>query len=173
AMVVGERNEARMPSPTCHVGECSRIGAAWQRTGDHVTVDRLIGRPPEATPWGVAEVAYLVRDLLFVSKIAEVAEHLGVAVQGARDADRLVAIARDARLVILDLGQPEALAALERLAGEPATAGVESIGFVGHERLDVMETAKALGCRRVLAKGQLAAELPKLLAQVKRSRDGA
>jgi len=30
-----------------------------------------------------------------------------------------------------------------------------------------METAKALGCRRVLAKGQLAAELPRLFQALK------
>ena len=118
----------------------------------------------------VAHVAYLVRDLLFVSKIGEAADHLGVAVQGARDADRLAQLAREARLVLVDLGHPAAMAALERLASVPVTAVVESVGFVGHERLDVMETAKALGCRRVLAKGQLAAELPRLLAQVKDSR---
>ena len=118
----------------------------------------------------VADVAYLVRDLLFVSKIGEAADHLGVTVQGARDADRLAELAREARLVLLDLGHPAAMTALERLAGDPVTSAVESVGFVGHERLDVMETAKALGCRRVLAKGQLAAELPRLLAQVKDSR---
>jgi hypothetical protein len=118
----------------------------------------------------VADVAYLVRDLLFVSKIGEAADHLGVAVQGARDAGRLAELAREARLVLVDLGHPAAMTALERLASDPVTSDVESIGFVGHERLDVMETAKALGCRRVLAKGQLAAELPRLLAQVKASR---
>jgi hypothetical protein len=118
----------------------------------------------------VADVAYLVRDLLFVSKIGETADHLGLAVQGARDADRLAELAREARLVLVDLGHPAAMAALERLASDPVTSAVESVGFVGHEQLDVMETAKALGCRRVLAKGQLAAELPRLLAQVKDAR---
>ena len=49
----------------------------------------------------------------------------------------------------------------------PDTAGIESIGFVGHRELDVMETAKALGCRRVLSKGQLAAELPRLFGRLK------
>ena len=118
----------------------------------------------------MADVAYLVRDLLFVSKIAEAAEQLGVTVQRARDAPGLAVLAREARLVLLDLGHPDALPALERLAGDPATTDVESVGFVGHERLDVMETARALGCRRVLAKGQLAAELPKLLGQLKGTR---
>ncbi len=66
AVVVGERNQARMASPTCHAGQCSRIEVAWQRTVDHASLagirpdgghvvrraigDRLIGRPVEATP---------------------------------------------------------------------------------------------------------------------------
>ena len=75
----------------------------------------------------VADVAYLVRDLLFVSKIGEAADHLGVAVQGARDADRLAELARTARLVLVDLGHPAAMAALERLASDPATAAVEFV----------------------------------------------
>ena len=111
-------------------------------------------------------LVYVVRDLLFVSKIREVAESLGVAVEGIRDVDTLPAAARGARLVVLDLGLPQALRALERLAGDPATADVPSVGFVGHERLDVMETARALGCRQVMAKGEFATKLPALLREI-------
>ncbi len=93
----------------------------------------------------MADAAYLVRDLLFVSKITESADHYGVPAQGARDADALLAAARGTRLVIVDLGHRDAMRAFELLAGDPDTAGVESIGFVGHRELDVMETAKALG----------------------------
>jgi hypothetical protein len=111
----------------------------------------------------VAEVVYFVRDLLFVSKIREAAGHLGVDVTPARDLDALEREASGARVVIIDLRLGDAMAALERLArGQRITA--ETVGFVDHERVDVMETARALGCRRVLAKGQLAAELPRLLA---------
>lgn len=115
----------------------------------------------------MADVVYLIRDLLFVSKVREAAERLGVAVQGTRDADACAAAARDARLVVVDLRLPDALRALELLAAAPETAGVRAVGFVDHERTDVMETARALGCARVLAKGQLAAELPVLLGEAR------
>src|SRR5262249_60518801 len=136
-----------------------------------VVIPRSIDRAPGGG-WAVyvADVAYLVGDLLFVSKIGEAADHLGVAVQGARDADRLAELAREARLVLVDLGHPAAMAALERLASDPATAAVESVGFVGHGGLDGMETGKALGCRRGLAQGQRAAEGPPLRAQGRERR---
>jgi CheY-like chemotaxis protein len=110
-----------------------------------------------------ARAVYLVRDLLFTSKIRTAAEHLGVSVRGARDAETLREAARDASLVILDLRLPESLEALELLARDPETAAVPSVGFVDHERVDVMETARALGCGRVLAKGRFVSELPGLL----------
>ena len=108
-------------------------------------------------------VVYLVRDLLFTSKIRETAEQLGVAVQGVRDPAELPAAARGARLVILDLRLAGALEALERLARDPDTSGVASVGFIDHERVDVMETAAALGCT-ALAKGKFSSDLPRLLA---------
>jgi CheY-like chemotaxis protein len=108
-------------------------------------------------------VVYVVRDLLFVAKIREAADALGVAVQGVRDVETLPAAARTARLVIVDLAVPPALRALELLAADPATAAIPTVGFVGHEQADVMETARALGCRQVLAKGEFATKLPALL----------
>src|SRR5262249_62048917 len=102
----------------------------------------------------VADVAYLVRDLLFVSKIGEAADHLGVAVQGARDADRLAELARTARLVLVDLGHPAAMAALERLARDPATPARQSGRVVGHEPLHLNETAEAARRRPGPAQGQ-------------------
>ena len=114
----------------------------------------------------MAGVVYLVRDLVFASKIGEAAAHLGVEVASARDADGLVTLARGARLVIVDLRDADGMRALELLAKDPETSGVESVGFVGHERLDVMETARALGCGTVLAKGAFANGLPALLRRV-------
>ena len=112
----------------------------------------------------MAEVVYFVRDLLFVSKIRETAEQLGVPVTPARDVEALAREAAGARLVIVDLRLPDAVAALERLARTVSPLPQATVGFVDHERLDVMETARALGCTRVLAKGEFASELRRLLA---------
>jgi len=111
----------------------------------------------------MAAVVYLVRDLMFTSRIRAAAEPLGVEMQGVGDPAALPAAALNAPLVILDLRLPEALMALEQLARDPTTAAVRTVGFVDHERVDVMETARALGCRDVLAKGAFVAALPQLL----------
>ena len=111
----------------------------------------------------MAQVAYLVQDLMFTSKIRETAQHLGVEVQSARNPEALVLAARQARLVIVDLRLPEALEALDRLASDAEAARVPSVGFIDHERTDVMEEARTRGCGRVLAKGEFAGRLPALL----------
>jgi hypothetical protein len=110
-------------------------------------------------------VVYVVRDLLFISKIREAAEPLGVPLTGVRDVETLPGAAAGARLVVIDLGLPAAMRALELLASDPSTAAIPTVGFVGHERTDVIETAKALGCGRVMAKGEFAGRLGVLLRE--------
>ena len=109
----------------------------------------------------MAPVVYLVRDLVFVSKIREAAAQLGIEVERAADAAGLQRAARDAKLVIVDLRLPEAPEALARLAADSATAPVRTVGFVDHEQVEAMA---ARGCGTVLAKGRFARELPALLA---------
>jgi CheY-like chemotaxis protein len=111
----------------------------------------------------LADVVYLVRDMLFTSKIREVARQLGVSVASARDAAGLVEAASGARLVVLDLRLDGALDALARLKQQPDLTGITTVGFVEHERLDVMDAARAAGISQVMAKGQFANALPKLL----------
>ena len=41
---------------------------------------------------------------------------------------------------------------------------MRTVGFIDHERTDVMDAARAAGCADVMAKGQFANALPKLLA---------
>lgn len=114
----------------------------------------------------MAAVVYLVKDLMFSGKIREVASQVGVDVSGVRDAKLLPEAARGAKLVILDLRLPDALQALDLLAADPETRAVRSVGFIDHERTDVMEAAGARGCGSVLAKGRFSTELPSLLAEL-------
>jgi hypothetical protein len=111
----------------------------------------------------MACVVYLVEDLFFAAKLRDAAEQLGLEVQRAPDADTLPIVARDAALVVLDLRRQDALRALELLAAHPATSAVRSVGFVDHERVEIMDAARERGCTTVLSKRRFATELPKLL----------
>jgi CheY-like chemotaxis protein len=110
----------------------------------------------------MADVVYMISDMLFSSKLREAAKATGVSVQPARDPAAWAAAAREAKLAIVDLRMPTALAALDALAAGPA--GARTVGFIDHERVDVMDQARAKGCTDVMAKGQFANALPKLLA---------
>jgi hypothetical protein len=105
----------------------------------------------------MAAVVYLVNDLLFTSKIRETAAQLGLVCQAARSVDD-IAQAKDARVLIVDLRRPDAMPALEA-----AAPGLKKIGFIDHERVDVMEAARARGCT-ALAKGKFSSELARLLS---------
>jgi hypothetical protein len=114
----------------------------------------------------LADVVHFITDMLFASKVREAAKHVGLTIQGARDPQSFATAARDAKLVIVDLRVPLALEALDALAGDAVTRAIPSVAFIDHERTDVMDAARAKGAGQVMAKGQFANALPKLLQAV-------
>jgi hypothetical protein len=112
----------------------------------------------------MADVATLIQDMLFSSKVREAAKASGLTVQGAREPAAFVEAARGARLAIVDLRLPAAGAALEAL--QAVSPRPRTVGFIDHERTDVMDAARAQGAE-VMAKGQFASALPKLMAALK------
>jgi DNA-binding NarL/FixJ family response regulator len=111
----------------------------------------------------MADVLTFVRDMLFTSKIREVARQLGVTVAPVRDATAAPALTPETRVLIVDLRLPEALELLGAIQASAAHQKLRTIGFVDHERTDVMDEARARGCTEVLAKGQFSNTLPRLL----------
>jgi len=112
------------------------------------------------------DVVYMISDMLFSSKLREAAKATGVSVQATRDPAAWAEAARGAKLAIVDLRLPAALSALDALAAAPAPSAVRTVGFIDHERTDVMDQARAKGCADVMAKGQFANALPKLLSSL-------
>ncbi len=108
----------------------------------------------------MADVIYWVQDLLFVSKIREVAQQLQLQATSVRDPQALIAGASGSKIVIVDLRIPAAVDALAQLPRD-----LPKVGFIDHERIDVMDRAQSLGCR-ALAKGKFSTELPRILADL-------
>jgi hypothetical protein len=86
-------------------------------------------------------------------------------VESVREAGGLgPAVSAGARVAIVDLRLPDALDALASVTALGPASGVRTIGFIDHERTDVMDAARAAGCQEVLTKGGFAHALPRLLA---------
>jgi CheY-like chemotaxis protein len=114
----------------------------------------------------MAAIIYFVKDLLFSSKIREAASQAGLQAEPFRDPASLVEAARQAKLVVIDLRLPNALEVLDALAKDDLAKSVLSVGFIDHEKVDVMDLAAQKGCKKVLAKGRFSSELPMIVADL-------
>ena len=117
------------------------------------------------------QLVALMDDLMFLSRIREAARGTGVEVKSVRSAAELLAAARaDARLVVVDAETARVpwRDALAALLAEPETRDIAVIAFVGHERADLAEAARASGAGRVMARGAFVRELPALVAAIQK-----
>ncbi len=119
----------------------------------------------------MAPVVAAVEDFFFASKIREAALHAGVEVAFATTVPALLAEAArpDVRLVVVDLNGasvpgPDAVRALK---ADPATAGVETVGYLAHVMVELRAAAEAAGCDRVLPRSAFVKFLPDLLAHAR------
>jgi CheY-like chemotaxis protein len=106
-----------------------------------------------------------VPDLLFASKIGETARQLGVAVEFASSArDVLERTSASPALVILDLGAAalEPIGLIASLKADPLRRA-RVVGFVNHERSDLIEQARQAGCDEILTRGAFAKGLAGIL----------
>lgn len=101
---------------------------------------------------GTRIVAY-VPDLMDRSKVAAA----GDVVFASRPGD-LAGLSATADVVVVDLTRPGAVEALSGLS-----AG-RVIGFANHTSRDVIEAARAAGCRQVMARSEFFSRLDELLA---------
>lgn len=109
-----------------------------------------------------------VDDMLFISKIRAVAEHLGVDVRFARNADALLASARENKpnLIIVDLHAQkiDPLALATALKSDPELHAIELLGFFSHVQTDLMREANMAGYDRVMPRSAFSNDLANILA---------
>lgn len=109
-----------------------------------------------------------VPDLFFAAKIGETARHLGVTVEFASSGQAVLEKASNnaPALVILDLGAAglDPIGVIARLKADPTLRDARIVGFVNHERVDLIDQARQAGCDEVLTRGAFTKGLPDMLA---------
>jgi DNA-binding NarL/FixJ family response regulator len=108
----------------------------------------------------------VVDDLLFLSKIQQTAQHLGVAVKSTQPADLpslAVEYAPNALIIDLNHRSGKALEVLRALKSEAKTKEIAVIAFVSHLQTELIAAARDAGCDLVLARSAFVSQLPSLL----------
>ncbi|GEM_PF-837460 len=105
-----------------------------------------------------------VPDLLFRSRIGEVARLRGIEVRFVRDPETLANEAASATLLLLDL-DAEALRPVETIAEVRKRAPeVRILGFLSHVNRELRERAVQAGCSETQSRGEFTRQLPEILA---------
>ena len=116
---------------------------------------------------GARKLLLVMSDLLFRSKIDEVARRLGLELRVAKSPEQLdrQLAAGEPSLAIVDLEETalDSFAAIARIrSASPATP---VLGFAGHGNVEAIKRARESGAT-VLARSGFTAQLPELLTQV-------
>lgn len=111
------------------------------------------------------EVAVLIRDLIFETRIKSTAQSLGIGAVVVRSLAELEALLAGPgiRLLIVDLNTAGA-AAFDAIRAAKKSA-LHVLAFVSHVDADLANHASEAGADQVLPRSRFAAHLPELLAQ--------
>jgi DNA-binding NtrC family response regulator len=116
---------------------------------------------------GARKLLVIMSDLLFRSKIDEVARRLGLELRVAKSPEQLERqlAAGEPALVIIDLEETtlDPFAAIAKVRG--AAPGAEILGFAGHGNVEAIRRAREGGAT-VLARSGFTVQLPALLTRV-------
>lgn len=111
-------------------------------------------------------VIALCPDLMMRSRIESGLDIAGYRLRVAGGPTRLAEALADETpaciLIDLEAGD-DAIAVIEGLRGDPATAGIPLAAFAGHTNVDLLERAKAAGADPVVARGQAAISTGKVV----------
>ena len=111
----------------------------------------------------------ILDDLLFTSKIRATAKQIGATLSVAKSRESALAEMRASApaLVILDLNNPrtDPLGIVAEMKGDPALAGIATVGFVSHVQTELIDAARKAGVGDVMARSMFAERLPQILAR--------
>ena len=111
----------------------------------------------------------ILDDLLFTSKMRATAKQIGATLTVAKSRESALTEMRATRpaLVILDLNNPrtDPLGIMADMKGDPALAGIATVGFVSHVHTELIDAARRAGVGDVMARSMFAERLPQILAR--------
>ncbi len=115
-------------------------------------------------------IVALVSDLIFQSKIAATAAHLGVEVRTVRTAPAAVEALPSASALIVDLhaGDEPPLELIRQ--ARSARPDLPVVAFLSHVQVELARQAKEAGAEQVLPRSAFTEKLPELLADLSGSR---
>ena len=132
---------------------------------------RAAGANPLATVVPVDDrplVIALCPDLMMRSRIESGLEIAGYRLRVAGGPTRLAEALADETpaCVMIDLeAGDDAIAVIEGLRSDPATAGIPLAAFAGHTNVDLLDRARAAGADPVVARGQAAISTGKVVEE--------
>lgn len=113
------------------------------------------------------QVALVVRDLIFETKIKSTAQSLGISATTVRSATQLSSLLGGGNigLIIVDLNSAgqEAFSAIQLAK---AAAGVRVIAYVSHVDVELASKAQEAGADEVMPRSRFTTQLPALLAHL-------
>ncbi len=115
-------------------------------------------------------VILIETNLFFLTKISAILRNHGYRAETARSFQEVCVKAEStAEVIIVNLLAPgiKALDVISEIKKFPPTKNIPMLGFAGHLAQDLFEQARAAGCDRVVSNGQLCANLPEILAEIK------
>ena len=122
----------------------------------------------DASP--MPEALLVVGDVFFSAKLRDTLKHLGMGAKSARTEAEVATVlgAGLPRLVIVDLTIKSlaAPALVAQLKADEATRSVPIIAFAGHVFAEALGAAAAAGADRVVTNGQIAGNLPAIIADL-------
>ncbi len=114
-------------------------------------------------------ILVVVDDLIFLSKIQQTAQQVGVALE-VIDPSKVEDRVRDfpVRSIILDLNHRSGAAVdvARAIKADPATRNIQLVAFLSHVQGELAAAARAAGCDMVMARSAFAQQLPQLLTKL-------
>ena len=111
----------------------------------------------------------VVEDLIFLSKIRQTAQRVGVAVESVeitKVAERMPASTPCAVILDLNHRSGRALDTARTIKSGADASKIHVVGFLSHVQADLAREARLAGIDQVMARSAFAEQLPKLLRQL-------